>query len=184
MPFSPLPGSSLGPLPSFRVFPFRFLQNVRSASFLSSRSVRVRFVDQLHCSQARRGHPISLPLRPPRSPALLLGSDFFLHLLTLPEIPLIGHQARFAPLFYLRGEDPLGAAVLSEFGLVERVRLQDDQEFVLGTPAFGLFSVSRRGRAAAAHFVSPLRQGHVRDAALLRQSHDGYVLRRHHLPHD
>jgi hypothetical protein len=58
--------------------------------------------------------------------------------LTLLEVALVGHQARFAPLFYLRGEDPFGAALFA----VERVGLKDDQELVLGAPAFGLLSVS------------------------------------------
>jgi len=108
--------------------------------------------------------------------------DLFLQSGALPEIPLIRLKARLTPFFYLRREDTFAGAVLPEFGFVERVSLQNDQELVLGAPAFGLLSVSGSGFAFASHFFSPFRQGHIGDSALLCQTHDGNVLRRHHLP--
>ena len=54
---------------------------------------------------------------------------------------MIRLKARLTPLFYLRREDPFAAAVLPEFGFIERMGLQNDQELVLGAPAVGLLSI-------------------------------------------
>ena len=161
-----------------------------------------RWASSISSTAFRRSGPlISLPRRPPRSPALffsvpaappfppapflsstapfhkglapfLLAPDLFLQFLAFPEFPLIRLKARFLPFFYFRREDTFAAAVLPELGFVERVGLQNDQELVLGAPPFGLLSVSGRGFASASHFFLPFRQGHVGDSALLRQIHD------------
>ncbi len=101
----------------------------------------------------------------------------------LPEIPLIRLKTRLSLFSHLFREDLPTATAFTEFHFVERGRLQNDQELVLGTPAIGLFSVSR-STTAASRFFLPFRQGHIRNSALLCQSHDEDVLRRHHLLDD